>query len=425
MFDPETVLLVDHDDPEAVELDTLLNQSVRTDGDVDRAVGKARQHLATICAGHTAGEQLHPQRAVAEKVGGVGNGDPVEQPSDSGRVLFRKDFGGRHQCTLVATLHRAEHRAHGDERLARSDVALQQAVHRVRAGEVAFDLLDRSLLSTRQLIWQRRPESPDELAIHSVADALGVALHRQLAHHQNRLHAKQFIEREPTTGGFLLRVGLWQVDAFQRLVPGDEAQPSQRLVRKRIRDTACFAACQRLLDRAQDHPARQVDLLALGVDRDDRPWALVGRTEHVHGRRRHLLHALEAAHLAEHRDPRARLQLPLAPRLIEEHERHSTCAVTDRCHHATRRAAAARRGVHRADLPHHQRIRSLGSRLHGRLLGAIDPAAGVVRQQLVQVLDPKLAEGLQTLAGSHRLESLDTDRGKLGDGESRHSEPKR
>ena len=47
-------------------------------------------------------------------------------------------------------LHGGQQRRHGDHRLAGADVALQQAVHRVRAGEIGLDLVDRAPLRRRQ-----------------------------------------------------------------------------------------------------------------------------------------------------------------------------------------------------------------------------------------------------------------------------------
>ena len=46
LLDAEAVLLVDDDGSEARELDRFLDQRVGTDGDVDRPVGQAGQHLA-------------------------------------------------------------------------------------------------------------------------------------------------------------------------------------------------------------------------------------------------------------------------------------------------------------------------------------------------------------------------------------------
>ena len=61
------MLLVDHDDTEAVEPHALLDQRVRADGDVDRAVGQTGQHVAPFGAGDSVGQQLDAQRPIAEQ----------------------------------------------------------------------------------------------------------------------------------------------------------------------------------------------------------------------------------------------------------------------------------------------------------------------------------------------------------------------
>ena len=74
----------------------------------------------------------------------------------AGGVLLGEHLGRRHQRALVAALHGDEHRADRHEGLARADVALQQAVHRVRPGEVVLDLADRPPLRAGELVRQRR-----------------------------------------------------------------------------------------------------------------------------------------------------------------------------------------------------------------------------------------------------------------------------
>ena len=87
---------------------------------------------------------------------GVGHLEPGEQSPDAGGVLLGEHLGRRHQRPLVAALHGGQQRRHGDHRLARADVALQQPVHRVRRGEVGVDLGDHPPLGGRQREAARR-----------------------------------------------------------------------------------------------------------------------------------------------------------------------------------------------------------------------------------------------------------------------------
>ncbi len=69
------------------------------------------------------------------------------QPLDElGEVLLGQDLGRGHQRALPAGVHRHRGRERGHHRLAGAHVALQQAMHRARAGEVGDDLVDHAPL---------------------------------------------------------------------------------------------------------------------------------------------------------------------------------------------------------------------------------------------------------------------------------------
>ena len=131
LLDTEPVLLVDDHGTERVELDPFLDEGVRADRDVDRAVGEPGQHVLALGAGDPVGEQLDTERPIAEQVARVGHLQIAEQLPDAGGVLLGQHLGRRHEGALVAALHRSEQRRHGDHGLAGADVALEQAVHRM------------------------------------------------------------------------------------------------------------------------------------------------------------------------------------------------------------------------------------------------------------------------------------------------------
>ena len=79
-------------------------------------------------------------------------------------VLLGQRLGRRHQRSLAPALDRAQERVERDHRLAGADVALQQALHRHRPGEIGVDLLDRALLVLGQRERQRRAVALDQLA---------------------------------------------------------------------------------------------------------------------------------------------------------------------------------------------------------------------------------------------------------------------
>jgi len=62
----------------------------------------------------------------------------------------------------MAALHAIKKGSQCHDRLAGADVALQEAVHRVRGGEISGHLPDRPLLGGGQLEWQVPEELRDE-----------------------------------------------------------------------------------------------------------------------------------------------------------------------------------------------------------------------------------------------------------------------
>lgn len=85
-------------------------------------------------------------------------------------MLGGEDLRRRHHGPLPAILDGLDEREHGDDRLARADVALHKAVHRHRPLHVAADLLPRLLLVVRRRRAVRK-SSLDEFAAWLMADA--------------------------------------------------------------------------------------------------------------------------------------------------------------------------------------------------------------------------------------------------------------
>ena len=127
----EAMLLVDDDQPELAERDVILHERVRADDQVERAAGELRLRLAAL-----------PRRRARRSAAPRGSAT-TPAAANVDEVLLRQDLGRRHERDLEAVLHRDERRQQRDDRLARTDVALQQPVHRLRPLHVVDDLLDR------------------------------------------------------------------------------------------------------------------------------------------------------------------------------------------------------------------------------------------------------------------------------------------
>jgi hypothetical protein len=134
----EAVLLVHHRQAQARKHHIGLDHRMGAHHQAGLARGHHRQHRGARLALAAAGEpgHLHAQRL-----------QPAHQLA---KVLLGQDLGGRHQRALPARVdghRRGQCRDHG---LARAHVALQQAVHGARPGQVGADLGHHALLGRRQ-----------------------------------------------------------------------------------------------------------------------------------------------------------------------------------------------------------------------------------------------------------------------------------
>src|SRR5262252_9964244 len=125
LLDAEPVLLVDDRYGEPRELDTFLDERMRSHDQIRvgirRALDRARQQgdtHAELCA-----ERL-----------------------DREEVLLRERLRRCHQRALAVLLRRAQERMERDDSLAGADVSLKEPLHGHGARQVGVDLLDRTLL---------------------------------------------------------------------------------------------------------------------------------------------------------------------------------------------------------------------------------------------------------------------------------------
>ena len=87
-----------------------------------------------------------------------------EQASEGAEVLLGQDLRRRHHRGLVARLDRGEHGERGHDRLAGTDVTLEQPVHRKGRGHILSDLIPDPLLRRGQRERQRAPQTLRERA---------------------------------------------------------------------------------------------------------------------------------------------------------------------------------------------------------------------------------------------------------------------
>ena len=176
------MLLVDRPRARGPRTTPLLHERVRPHDEVDVARCDAVPDLRAVLPGHRGREQRvrHARRTLPPPRGGIaaarparrrgsartrapGTGPPPTRrgaPRPGGNAV-REHLGGRHDRGLVTGADRDERRVHRDERLARTDVALQQDVHRPRASHRRVDLVVGPALG-RGRLERQRPVQPFE-----------------------------------------------------------------------------------------------------------------------------------------------------------------------------------------------------------------------------------------------------------------------
>ena len=137
------MLLVDDHQPQARKLDVALQQLVRADGDVDRALGQRLDVLRLLL-----------RRAKARQLGNLDRpfvGNLREAVGKSLEVLLGQEGGRGEHGDLLAAADGDECRAQRDLGLAEADVAADQAVHRFARAHVVDHGADRGRLVHRFL----------------------------------------------------------------------------------------------------------------------------------------------------------------------------------------------------------------------------------------------------------------------------------
>ena len=320
LLDSEAMLLVDHGQAEPLELDLVLDQGVRADDERGAAVANRGERLAALAGAGGAGEQdgadvapLHVRQIGEPEAEHVAPG--VEQAGDRAEVLLREHLRWRHQRGLAAAVRAGQHRRQGDHRLARADVALEQAGHRRRARDLALDLGERATLCRGERKGQGLEEAAHRVRLGDRRRKARLC-EPALAPHDGELHCEQFIEGEPALGTARHRVVRGVVDLAEGLAPPDQLVACAQLVGQRLVD--CLGvALERLLDVAPEHGLGESPGAA--VDGHEAAAVLLAGVEQVELRVRHrdLAAAVVEADLADEGDSGARRQARGEPGLVE------------------------------------------------------------------------------------------------------------
>ena len=127
LFDPESMLFVDDDEPEVAEADRVLDQRVRPDHDRRLSRGDVAERLGPAVRLERPGQQGHADPEIGQ------------QRPDGLEVLAGEKVRRGQQRALQPVAGHGGERIGGDRGLARAHVALEQAEHRRGPREVVAD----------------------------------------------------------------------------------------------------------------------------------------------------------------------------------------------------------------------------------------------------------------------------------------------
>jgi len=114
---PETVLLIDDDQPQARKADVFSDQFMGADDQIDFAFFQGQQGRRDFLGGAEAGQFGDPHRPICKTIGKVL------------KMLFGQQGGGDQQGNLAPRMDCLKSRAHGHFRLAKPHVTTDQPIH--------------------------------------------------------------------------------------------------------------------------------------------------------------------------------------------------------------------------------------------------------------------------------------------------------
>ena len=220
-----------------------------------------QQGFLALGLGHRPGQQ-HDVGALGRPAEHATRAEVAQQRGDRSVVLLREHLGGRQQRRLPAGVDGPQHRAQGHDRLAGSDLALEQPVHRVRLGQVVLDLGADLALARGELEGQPLVERRQKRPVTAGARHRPHGPDRAPASAQDQLGDQGLLEAEAALGAAHLPEVVGRVDP---VVGGAEVEDVVLLedrVGQRLLDVAEDGA--REGDRALDVPV--LDALGQGVE---------------------------------------------------------------------------------------------------------------------------------------------------------------
>ena len=198
------MLLVDHYQAQILEFDAVLNQSMRSDNELRTTLRNVPTYVALAIVLQRSGQEHDAVSRTFQNLTG-------------GKImLLRQYFSRRHERHLIAVFDGDNGGLKRHDRLARSNIPLQQTAHGMRLLHIRGDLLQHTLLRgrgmERQYLLNGAPHAVIELKCDS---SLGLLL--APFEFKSQLDKEQFVENHPYMG--VGAAGLQVGEAFSSVRP--------------------------------------------------------------------------------------------------------------------------------------------------------------------------------------------------------------
>ena len=207
LTDAEAVLLVGDDEAQASKLHAFAEKCVGADHEVDFSGCQGGGGLAFLGGGHGTDEQGDTQAGLAQ------------ERFQGGLVLVSQKLGGGHEGSLTAVLVGEEGAGRGDDGLAGTDIALEQAAHGGGLAEVGGGFVDGPALGLGELEGKAAREGR-EVLVWEGKGRFALAAGAEVG--QAQVEAEELLEHQAAAGRLQVLPGGGAVDGAIRLLRADE-----------------------------------------------------------------------------------------------------------------------------------------------------------------------------------------------------------
>ena len=207
LMDSEAVLFIHHDQSKPGKHHRILQKGVRSNQNMQRAIGQVVQQTPPFRFGCGTGEQLNTHIQL-RKPG-----------AEVAVVLLSKHFRRRHQGPLPLRLNGGEQSCNRHNGFAGPHIPLNQSGHGFRPLQIGFDLAEDPGLCTGEAKWKQRQKTLHQAIGLTLDLQLGSGARPQLmaTAQQTELHQQKLVEHQTFASLLEVVLGRRRMECRQRI----------------------------------------------------------------------------------------------------------------------------------------------------------------------------------------------------------------